>query len=34
MMSLLTYQDYFLVLHGMVSGIGHENFVMEGVQVI
>jgi hypothetical protein len=31
MMSLLAYQHYFLVFHGVVSGIGYENSVMDGM---
>jgi len=31
---LLAYQDFFLVLHGMVFGIGYEDSVMEGMQAI
>ncbi len=33
-MSLLAYQDCFLVLPGMVYGINYEDLVMEGVQAI
>jgi len=34
MMSLLAYQYCFLVFHGMVSGIGYEDSVMDGMQAI
>jgi hypothetical protein len=31
MMSLLAYQHCFLIFHGMVSWIGYEDSVMDGM---